>query len=69
MKRTTREWVRKAEADYLAANRLRRGSGPLHDVVCFHCQQCQASSALRWAGQVRTAVRALLGIRERRRRK
>jgi hypothetical protein len=28
----------------------------------------QATSALRWAGQVRTAARALLGIRERRRR-
>jgi HEPN domain-containing protein len=40
MKKTTREWVRKAEADYVAAGRLRRGSAPLHDVVCFHCQQC-----------------------------
>ncbi|MBI1914537.1 MAG: HEPN domain-containing protein [Planctomycetes bacterium] len=132
MKRTTREWVRKAEADHRAAARLHRGSDPLHDIVCFHCQQCaekylkglleelglavprthvledlltlllphhltlrssrrglvflsdfaigprypgrkaskrQAASALRWAGQVRTAVRALLGIRERRRRK
>ena len=132
MKRTTREWVRKAEADYLAANRLRRGSALLHDVVCFHCQQCaekylktlleelglpvprthilvallpllvphhaslrsfrrgldfltrfaidtrypgdraskrQATAAWRWAGQVRKAVRALLGIREPRRRK
>jgi len=40
MKKTTKEWVRKAEADYLAARRLRRGRDPLHDVVCFHCQQC-----------------------------
>ena len=29
----------------------------------------QATSALRWAGQVRTAARGLLGIRERRRQK
>ena len=40
MKRTTREWVNKAEADYRAAGRLHRGSDPLHDIVCFHCQQC-----------------------------
>ena len=132
MKRLTREWVQKAEADYKAAVKLHRGSDPLHDIVCFHCQQCaekylkglleelglavprthrlddlltlllfhhptlrplrrgllflsdfaidprypgdraskrQAASALRWAGQVRTAARALFGIRERRRRK
>jgi HEPN domain-containing protein len=40
MKRITAEWVRKAEADYVAASKLQRGSDPLHDVVCFHCQQC-----------------------------
>jgi HEPN domain-containing protein len=39
MKKTTREWLGKAEDDYqLAAEgaRLRR---PFHDQVCFHCQQ------------------------------
>src|SRR5437773_8663730 len=124
MKRATREWVRKAEADYRGARSLARKSPPLHDVVCFHCQQCaekylkslleelglpvprthllvallpllsphdaslrsfrrglhfltrfaidtrypgdaaskrQATSALCWTGQVRKAVRALLG--------
>ncbi len=40
MKKTTREWVRKAEADHLAAAKLSRGNDPLHDIVCFHCQQC-----------------------------
>jgi HEPN domain-containing protein len=39
MKRLTREWVRKAEADARAARRLAQGNPPLHDVVCFHCQQ------------------------------
>lgn len=39
MKRLTAEWVRKAEADFLAADKLARGSAPLHDAVCFHCQQ------------------------------
>jgi HEPN domain-containing protein len=40
MKRLTREWVQKAEADYRAAVKLERGSDPLHDQACFHCQQC-----------------------------
>lgn len=40
MKKITSEWVRKAEADRLAAKKLARSAIPLHDVVCFHCQQC-----------------------------
>lgn len=40
MKAATRDWVRKAEGDYLAALALsRRRKVPLHDQVCFHCQQ------------------------------
>ncbi len=40
MKAATRDWIAKAEADYLAAVDLaRRRKLPLHDVVCFHCQQ------------------------------
>ena len=38
MKNTTREWVRKAEADYRAAQKLNRGSDRLHDPSCFWCQ-------------------------------
>ncbi len=38
MKRITREWVRKAEADYKAAVRESRVAA--HDLVCFLCQQC-----------------------------
>lgn len=40
MKRSTREWVNKAEADRVAAQKCSRDTTPLHDVVCFHCQQC-----------------------------
>ncbi|MEO6753939.1 MAG: HEPN domain-containing protein [Chthoniobacteraceae bacterium] len=41
MKQATREWLKKAEADYLAALDLaRRRKIPLPDQVCFHCQQC-----------------------------
>ncbi len=39
MKKATREWVRKAEADFRAATRLSRGKDPLHDQCCFFCQQ------------------------------
>jgi HEPN domain-containing protein len=39
MKRTTREWVRKAESDFELAAIIARGSKPFHDEQCFHCQQ------------------------------
>ena len=40
MKAATRDWIQKAEHDYLAAMDLsRRRTRPLNDMVCFHCQQ------------------------------
>jgi HEPN domain-containing protein len=40
MKASTREWVVKAEEDFLAATALnRRRKTPLWNVVCFHVQQ------------------------------
>ena len=39
MKRSTREWVRKAEGDFVAVRKLARGSEPANDATCFHCQQ------------------------------
>jgi HEPN domain-containing protein len=131
MKKTTREWVKKAEEDYVLARNGSRSKVPVHDGVCFPCQQCaekylkglmeesgltipkthdldtllpalaprysgmrslrrgllflsdfavdfrypgrnaskrQAKAALRWMERVRTAARALLGIRDRPRR-
>src|SRR5262249_35484644 len=122
----TREWVRKADMDWVMARQSGRSAALLHDGVCFHCQQRaekylkalleelgltiprthnlddllsqvsphhsmlrglpqglifltdfavdtrypgrnaskrQASAALRWADQVRTAARRLLSIR------
>jgi HEPN domain-containing protein len=35
----TREWVRKAEADWRGLNQLARARELLHDLVCFHAQQ------------------------------
>src|SRR5213593_954405 len=40
MKKSTREWVRKAEEDYVLAKQGRRSKVPVHNGVCFHCQQC-----------------------------
>lgn len=39
MKKLTRQWVKKAEADYRLAVKLGRGEEPFHDQICFHCQQ------------------------------
>ena len=40
MKKTTREWIKKAEQDYVLAKQGSRSKVPVHDGVCFHCQQC-----------------------------
>src|SRR3954447_8250973 len=40
MKKTTREWVKKAEQDYVLAKQASRSKVPVHDGVCFHRQQC-----------------------------
>jgi HEPN domain-containing protein len=41
MKQATREWVAKAEEDFLAATDLaRRRKRPVWSTVCFHAQQC-----------------------------
>src|SRR5687767_5073808 len=39
MKKLTREWVRKAEADLAVVRTIAAAKPPLHDAVCFHCQQ------------------------------
>lgn len=39
MKKTTREWIRKAENDSRLAAKLARGKEAFHDELCFHCQQ------------------------------
>src|SRR5258707_9219570 len=41
MKPTTREWVQKAEGDYVAVSILLRSRKPnRYDVICYHAQQC-----------------------------
>src|SRR5476651_1854000 len=39
MKKNTKEWVRKAEKDLLAAKELAGADCPFHDQICNFCQQ------------------------------
>ena len=39
MRKLTKEWVAKAEADFQVADTLRQAQPPVHDARCFHCQQ------------------------------
>jgi HEPN domain-containing protein len=38
MKKTTREWVQRAEVDHRGARKLAPSHPPMHDLVCFCCQ-------------------------------
>jgi HEPN domain-containing protein len=40
MKNITKEWLDKAEQDFLVAEREHNATPPVYDAVCFHCQQC-----------------------------
>ncbi len=41
MKPLTREWVKKAEGDFISAQReFRARKAPNYDAACFHAQQC-----------------------------
>jgi len=40
MKEITEEWIKKAEQDYIVANREFIAVPPAYETVCFHSQQC-----------------------------
>ena len=40
MKKLTKEWIDKAEDDFIVTNRECRAKKPVYDAVCFHAQQC-----------------------------
>jgi len=40
MKRSTREWIQKADGDLKVARRELQASDPVYDAICFHAQQC-----------------------------
>src|SRR6266700_3502406 len=39
MKKLTKEWVRKAEADLAVVRSIRLETPPLRDETCFHCRK------------------------------
>ncbi len=66
MKASTREWVAKAEEDFLAASTLHRPrKKPLPNTVCFHAQQAvekYLKARLEEAGQVVPRTHDLLHL-------
>jgi len=40
MKSITKEWIEKAEQDFLVAKREFEAVPPAYEPVCFHCQEC-----------------------------
>ena len=75
MKRTTWEWVKKADQDYVLAKQGSRSKVPVRRGLLFlsdfavdtrypgsNASKRQAVAALRWAERVRTPARALLGM-------
>ncbi len=39
MKKFTKEWIKKADNDFLVAKRESGFDSPVYDAICFHCQQ------------------------------
>ncbi len=39
MKKTTKEWIKKAEGDYLVIKHEINSNKPVYDAICFHAQQ------------------------------
>ena len=75
MKPLTREWVKKAEGDFVTASReFRSRSSPNFDAVCFHAQQCaekymkvqligsSSENSRSIAAQIRAKARLDLGL-------
>ncbi len=48
----TLEWIEKAENDYAAVQQLLLASNPLHDIICFHAQQCIEKYLKAWLQEV-----------------
>ena len=52
----TLEWIEKAENDYAAVQQLLLGSNPLHDIICFHAQQCIEKYLKAWLQEANVPV-------------
>ncbi len=40
MKDRTKDWIDKAESDFVAISRLKEKPEGIYDIICFHAQQC-----------------------------
>ncbi|NMG83524.1 MAG: HEPN domain-containing protein [Methanosarcinales archaeon] len=40
MKELTKEWIDKAEGDFIVVNHEYDAKTPVYDAICFHAQQC-----------------------------
>ncbi len=40
MTERTKEWIDKAESDFVAISRLKEKPEGIYDIICFHAQQC-----------------------------
>ena len=53
----TLEWVEKAEADYIATQKLLPTTNPqLYDIICFHAQQCIEKYLKAWLQEANVPV-------------
>lgn len=53
----TLEWIQRGEADYVAVQQLLRTADPLlHNIICFHAQQCIEKYLKAWLQQANIPI-------------
>ena len=60
----TLEWIEKAENDYAAVQQLLQASDPLHDIICFHVQQCIEKYLKAWLQEANIPVQRTHNLEE-----
>ena len=60
----TLEWVQKAENDYAAVQQLLEAPSPLHDIICFHVQQCIEKYLKAWLQEANIPVQRTPNLEE-----
>ncbi len=60
----TLEWIEKAENDYAAVQQLLQASNPLHDIICFHAQQCIEKYLKAWLQETNVPVQRTHNLEE-----
>ena len=60
----TLEWIQKAENDYAAVQQLLQAPNPLHDIICFHVQQCIEKYLKAWLQEANIPVQRTHNLEE-----